>query len=344
MRRETTRSAGPVLAMLSFGAARYLTTVGEAIANGSARSAWTIFAGPAECGLRWRGHAMHHEPAAPQLESGRSGPVSILRLRARLFAILHAPDPGNRYARWANYFLAALIIANAVSVTLETVPHLNHCLAILLEWFEAVSTGLFVIEYVGRVWTCVEQGHLSRPVWGRLRWARQPLALLDLVVILTYWTPWDLRFLRVVRLVRLLKILHLYEFEAALDRLTVSLANRKELLLVSVALMGMFVYIAASLLYQIEHDRQPEVFSSVPATFWWASVTFNTIGYGDMVPLTSLGRLFASLVSVFGVGVFALPTAIVIAAIIESSASGTAYVCESCGHHGTTSHIDHRPH
>jgi voltage-gated potassium channel len=263
-------------------------------------------------------------------------PRSARRLRAWLFAILHAPVPGNLAARWANYFLAALILSNAVSVTLESVPGLNRTLANTLWWFEAISTGLFIIEYVGRVWTCVEQRHLAQPLWGRLRYAKQPLALLDLIVIVTYWTPWDLRFLRVVRLVRLLKILHLYEFEAALERLTVSLARRKELLLVSVALMAMFVYLSASLLFQIEHMRQPDVFSSIPATFWWASVTFNTIGYGDMVPLTPLGRLFASLVSVFGVGVFALPTAIVIAAIIESSATGTPYVCDACGHRGTT--------
>ena len=159
-----------------------------------------------------------------------------------------------------------------------------------------------------------------------------------MIAVVTFWTPWDLRFLRVIRLVRLLKILHLYEFEAALERLGISLSKRKELLLVSVTLMAMFVYVAAALLYQIEHARQPEVFSSIPATFWWASVTFNTIGYGDMVPLTSLGKLFAGLVSVFGIGVFALPTAIVIAAIIESSSSGTPYVCEACGHHGTTAH------
>jgi voltage-gated potassium channel len=107
-------------------------------------------------------------------------------------------------------------------------------------------------------------------------------------------------------------------------------------------LMAVFVYIASSLLYHLEHARQPELFSSIPATFWWAAVTFNTIGYGDMVPLTSLGRLFAGLVSVFGVGIFALPTAIIIAAIIESSAGGTAYVCHECGHHGTTSHPNHK--
>ena len=285
-------------------------------------------------------------PADSSLSPGEPGPTmpqTLRRLRARLFAVLHVPDPGNRHARWANYFLATLIIANAVSVTLETVPGINRNLARTLWWFEAVSTGLFIIEYLGRVWTCVEQGHLSRPVAGRLRFMRQPLALLDLVAILTYWTPWDLRFLRVVRLVRLLKILHLYEFEAALERFAVSLAKRKELLWVSLALMVMFVYIASSLLYQIEHARQPEVFSSVPASFWWAMVTFNTIGYGDMVPLTLLGRLFAAMAAVFGVGVFALPTAIVIAAIIESSASGSAYVCQACGHHGLISHAHQRP-
>ena len=287
---------------------------------------------------------MPDDPTVPHLESGHAKPRTLLRLRAQLFAILHTPDAHNRAARWFNYCLAALILGNAVSITLESVPGIDSTLASALGWFEAVSTGLFVIEYAARVWTCVEQQHLAQPVRGRLRFALQPLSLLDLVAITTYWTPWDLRFLRVVRLVRLLKIFHLYEFEAALDRLGTSLAKRKELLLVSVVLMAMLVYLSASLLYQMEHQRQPDVFTSIPATFWWASVTFNTIGYGDMVPLTSAGRLFAAFVSVFGVGVFALPIAIVIASIIESSGTGTPYVCEACGHHGSTTHSQHRPH
>jgi voltage-gated potassium channel len=266
----------------------------------------------------------------------------LRHLRARWFAILHLPDPRNRVARWLNWFLAALIVGNAVAITLETLPTIGPDVLRWLEGFEAVSTGIFIVEYAARVWTCVEQQRLRHPLWGRLRFMRQPLSVLDLIAIVTYWTPWDLRFLRVVRLVRLLKIFHLYEFEAALERLSVSLERRKELLLVAVVLMGVFVYLASSLLYQIEHARQPDVFSSIPATFWWAVVTFNTIGYGDMVPLTSAGRLVAGLVSVFGVGVFALPTAIVIAAIIESSASGSPYVCHACGHHGITSHTHHK--
>jgi voltage-gated potassium channel len=265
-----------------------------------------------------------------------------LHLRAQVFAILHRPEPGNRLARWVNWFLAALIVGNAVAITIETLPGISREALRLLNLFEALSTGLFIVEYAARLWSCVEQQHLRDPLWGRLRYMRQPLALLDLIAIVTWWTPWDLRFLRVVRLVRLLKIFHLYEFEAALERLQVSLERRKELLLVSVVLMALFVYIASSLLYHLEHARQPELFSSIPATFWWATVTFNTVGYGDMVPLTPLGRVVASLVTVFGVGIFALPTATVIAAIIESSASGTAYVCHECGHHGITSHPHHK--
>jgi voltage-gated potassium channel len=268
----------------------------------------------------------------------------VRHLRAQLFAILHAPDPGNRLARWANYFLAALILANAVTIAVESLPGLDPSLMRALRAFEAVSTGLFIIEYLARLWTCVEQHRLAHPVLGRLRFALQPLSLLDLVAIATYWTPWDMRFLRVVRLVRLLRILQLYEFEAALERLAISLARRKQLLIVAVTLMAVFVYLAGALLYEIEHQRQPQVFSSIPATFWWAAVTFNTIGYGDMVPLTPLGKLCAALVAVFGVGIFALPTAIVIAAIIESSAAGAPYVCDACGHRGTTSHFPHRPH
>jgi voltage-gated potassium channel len=285
---------------------------------------------------------MSDDNPLPPADPRSAADPHLRRMRARWFAVLHLPDPRNRVARWLNWLLAALIVGNAIAITLETVPSIGADTLRALKWFEAFSTGIFIVEYAARVWTCVEQQRLRHPLWGRLRFMRQPLALLDLIAIVTYWTPWDLRFLRVVRLVRLLKIFHLYEFEAALERLSVSLERRKELLLVAVVLMGVFVYLASSLLYQIEHARQPEVFSSVPATFWWAVVTFNTIGYGDMVPLTSAGRLVAGLVSVFGVGVFALPTAIVIAAIIESSASGSPYVCHACGHHGTTSHTHHK--
>lgn len=253
-----------------------------------------------------------------------------------MFAILHKPEPGNILARYANYFLAALILVNAMAVAIESMPGLRLEWGVLIARVEAVSTALFVIEYVARSWVCVEQGRFSHPVLGRLRYALRPLSLLDLIAIVTYWTPWDLRFLRVARLVRLLKVLHLHEFEAALERLSGSLHRRRELLIVSVTLMLFCVYVSSGMLYHLEHARQPEIFSSIPATFWWACATFTTVGYGDMAPVTTFGRICAGLISVFGIGVFALPGAIITAAIIESSAAtespASGLVCEACGH------------
>jgi voltage-gated potassium channel len=97
-------------------------------------------------------------------------------------------------------------------------------------------------------------------------------------------------------------------------------------------MMIVCIYASASLLYQIEHSTQPHVFTSIPATFWWAMETLTTIGYGDMVPITGIGKLCAGLISVFGIGIFALPTAIVTAAIVEAGVSDPdKIVCRHCG-------------
>jgi voltage-gated potassium channel len=130
--------------------------------------------------------------------------------------------------------------------------------------------------------------------------------------------PIDLRFLRVARMVRLLKVLRLQEFEKSLVEIGQGLKRRSELMLVAVTLMVLSIYASSAVLYQLEHPAQPHVFTSIPATFWWSIETLTTIGYGDMVPITTMGKMFTGLIAVFGIGVFALPMAIVTAVIIES--------------------------
>ena len=155
-------------------------------------------------------------------------------------------------------------------------------------------------------------------------------------MICTFWLPIDLRFLRVARIVRLLKVLKLEHFEDSLERISIGLRRRSALMIVAVAMMILCIYAAASLVYQLEHDAQPDVFTSIPATFWWAFETLTTIGYGDMVPQTTLGRLFAGMISIFGIGIFALPTAIVTAVIVEAGVSDPEpVVCRHCGRHAT---------
>jgi voltage-gated potassium channel len=258
--------------------------------------------------------------------------MNTKNFRSVLFHILHKPSPSNPIARYVNYFLAFLILTNALFVSLETVPSIAANYGQLLKTFEAISTGLLIIEYVARLWVCVEQARYSHAFRGRFSYALHPLPLLDLLVIVTFWLPVDLRFLRVARMVRLLKVLRLDHFEASLARITTALRKRRELLIVSITMMGLSIYASASLLYQLEHVAQPTIFSSIPATFWWAMETLTTIGYGDMVPKTVLGKLCAGIISIFGIGIFALPTAIITAAIVEAGVSDPEpVICKHCG-------------
>ena len=129
--------------------------------------------------------------------------------------------------------------------------------------FEIVSTIAFVFEYIMRLWVCVEQARFSAPFIGRVRYALNPLAIIDLVVICTIWTSVDLRFLRIARIVRLLRVLHLENFEESLRRITKGLQIRKELIIVSITLMVICIYATSAVIYQLEHKVQPTVFTSI---------------------------------------------------------------------------------
>ncbi|MDI1267868.1 MAG: ion transporter [Polaromonas sp.] len=264
--------------------------------------------------------------------------------KQRLFHILHKPSRQNPWARYVNYLLAALIVSNALFVAVETVPSIGPIYKPYFLAFEVLSTSIFAIEYLARLWVCVEQDRYSHPVWGRIRYALSSLAILDLIVILTFWSSVDLRFLRVARMVRLLKVLNMAHFEQSLTRVGAALSKRRELLIVSVVMMVLCIYASAAVLYQVEHGAQPKVFSSIPNTLWWAMTTLTTIGYGDMIPITPFGKVCAGLISVFGIGVFALPTAVVTAAIVEAGTTDTRpTTCQHCGKdvYGTeTGHLD----
>lgn len=261
-----------------------------------------------------------------------TGAVLSPTLRVRLFHVLHHPSPDNPTARYANYALTFLILANALFVALETVPWMRQTFGVAFNLFEWTSTVIFIVEYLARLWVCVEQPRYASPITGRLRYALRPLLILDLLVITTFWLPIDLRFLRVARLVRLLKVLHLDHFEQTLDKISAGLRRRSALMIVAITMMAMCIYASSALIYQLEHAAQPAVFSSIPATFWWAIATLTTIGYGDAVPMTTLGKFCAGLIAIFGIGIFALPTAIVTAVIVEAGVSDPEpVICRHCG-------------
>jgi voltage-gated potassium channel len=257
--------------------------------------------------------------------------LDITMNRKQLSRILHRPQQGTRFARPVSVFLAALIILNCVALSLETVPAIYVGYSGLFQGLEVASTAIFAVEYVLRLWACVEQPQFANPFSGRLRYAISPLAVFDLLAILAFFAPVDLRFLRIFRLTRLLRVLHLEVFNRSMQAILDAIARRRHLLYVAVTMMATAVYCTAVLLYTVEHAAQPTKFSSIPETVWWAVVTLTTIGYGDIAPITPVGKALTSVIAIFGIGIFALPTAILTAAILDAGNKLSAR-CPHCDH------------
>lgn len=241
-------------------------------------------------------------------------------LRRRVHEILDRTEKEDRTARLVGAGLIALIAANVAAVILESEPWLD---ARYLGWFDAfemASIVLFTLEYLLRVWSAVENGHgrYRRPVIGRLRYALTPLALVDLMVVLPAYLgvllPVDLRFLRVFRLFAVFK---LTRYQASMRILAAVLRNEAKPVAAAMFVLMMLLIVVSSLAYIAESHAQPEKFGSIPAAMYWAITTMTTVGYGDVVPVTPLGKVLAGVIGVIGIGMVALPAGLLASGFSE---------------------------
>jgi voltage-gated potassium channel len=242
-------------------------------------------------------------------------------LKRRVHAILETAEEGDRLSHAFDVFLMVFISVNVASVVLETVPSLWSSYRAHFQLFELISVVIFTAEYVLRVWSCTEDPRFRHPLLGRLRFMVTPMAIVDLLAVLPFYLPMaltlDMRIIRILRLFRLLRMLKLVRYSESLTALRDVVRSRRGELTMALAFAGAILLVAASVLYFVEHEAQPEVFSSIPAAMWWGIATLTTVGYGDIYPVTSLGRLFGAVVAVVGVGLFALPAGILASGLSE---------------------------
>ena len=242
--------------------------------------------------------------------------------RRRVNALLTV-ESGERWGRLFDWGIMALIAANVVALVLETVPWLAARYGPLFGYFELFSVAVFSVEYAARVWSCTADPAYSGPVSGRLRFASRPLLIVDLLAILPFYLGTafglDLRSLRALRLVRLLRVLKLARYSESLRKIGDVVGRKRDDLVLAFGANGLLLLLASSIMYQLEHDAQPEAFSSIPATLWWGVVTLTTVGYGDVFPVTPLGKLFGAVVAVLGIGLFALPASILASGFVEAA-------------------------
>lgn len=267
-------------------------------------------------------------PEALNRPDRSSGPNEASRhpakasLRGRVFEVLEVGSTRDRLSLWFDNFFIVLVIANVVAVALETVDSVRLAYTGWFVAFEIASVAIFSVEYVLRVWSCVEKAAPvpsgSSALRARLRYMVSPLALVDLVAVLPFYFSalfgLDLRMLRVLRLLRVLK---LTRYSPALNMLLAVLQEEARTLLAAFFLLAVLLTLSASGVYLLEHEVQPVDFGSIPAAMWWAIATLTTVGYGDVTPFTPGGKIFGSLITIVGIGTAALPAGILASGFVS---------------------------
>lgn len=278
------------------------------------------------------------------------------RLRRRVYRLLDPVRVETLGERAVNAVILAFILASALAVTLETVDRLFERYQMGFFVFEVISVTVFTVEYLLRLWSAPESSAVENPVVGRVRYALSVPMLIDLLAIAPFYVglvgvggALDLRFLRALRLFRFLRVLKLVRYSESARALTTVIDRKRDDLVVALTTTTVLLLVASSAMYFIEHEAQPEAFSSIPATLWWGVVTLTTVGYGDVFPVTPAGKFLAAVVAFLGIGLFALPASILasglVEAAVEDDADGSApapdrdrddrVACPDCGHEFT---------
>ncbi|HZP78276.1 MAG TPA: cyclic nucleotide-gated ion channel [Pseudolabrys sp.] len=248
------------------------------------------------------------------------GQTAAASLRHRVHQALEQGAVGDRVGRFIDRALVLLIILNLTAMALESVPELDTEFGHWFDAIELISLIVFTVEYVLRLWAVVEHApdrHLSA-LRMRFKYALSPTGIVDLLAVLPFWLsfvfPFDFRAILVLRIIRFLKIArHSPAMRSLLDALY---SERRALAGCTVILAGTTL-MAASLMYLVERHVQPDKLGTIPDAMWWAIVTLGTVGYGDVVPMTPLGKVIASVTIFLGFVMIALPVGIIATAFSE---------------------------
>ena len=234
------------------------------------------------------------------------------RMKSRIWEFLEPAKPGDTAGRAFDIFMLCLIFLNVIAFVVGTVHAVRVRWGRVLHVFEIVSVLVFSLEYVGRLWTCTASKAFAAPIKGRLRFIRRPMSVVDLLSVLPFYLPFlgvDFRVLRALRLFRIIRVVKVGRYYSSLQLIGKVFRQKKEELVLTTCLMMLLLLLSASTMYYCEHDAQPNAFSSIPATFWWAVSTLTTVGYGDVYPITPIGKLMGSVIAILGIGMFAFPPA-----------------------------------
>jgi voltage-gated potassium channel len=233
--------------------------------------------------------------------------------RLRFYDLLEETENTTPLERALKLFLVTVIVGSVTAICLETLPSLRDRYAGLFNIVEIATITIFSIDYLLRWWVAPEREPTgaAEPWRSRWRYAISAYGVIDLLAILPFYidlfVPGDPDWLRVLRLLRLLKM---SRYAPGLSLFVAVIRNESRPLLAGLLVMAVLIVVESGVMFILEREAQPEKFASIPHTMWWAVVTMATVGYGDVTPVTPLGRLFGGVVMVVGIAMFAVPAGI----------------------------------
>lgn len=240
--------------------------------------------------------------------------------RQKMHALVFPSEYGGTLHHIFDTFIVIWVIVSVIAVILESVHSIHYMLNIEFIVLDTIAVSIFTLEYCMRLYCCVEEPGFKHPVSGRFRQAKTASSMIDFLAILPFFLEvflhhlFDLRFLRVFRLLRLLK---LTRYTGATATLSKVITREWPVMAASAFIMLLLVVLTASLGYLFEHDAQPEKFENIPQSIYWAVITLASVGYGDISPVTPMGRFMTIILALMGIGIFAIPAALLSSAFSD---------------------------
>jgi len=240
--------------------------------------------------------------------------------RKKLYLVVYDTEKDNKLHEIFDFFIIIWVIISVICVVLESISSLAYYFSTVFTLIDTIAVAIFSTEYLMRLYTCVENPQYKHWLKGRLATAKEASNVIDLLSILPFFLEtllghiFDLRFLRVFRLMRLLKLMR---YSDATKALMTSAKKEWPVMKASIFIMGLLVMLSACLGYVFEHEAQPDKFENIPQSMYWAVITLASVGYGDIVPITPMGRFITIILALLGIGIFAIPAAVLSSSLGE---------------------------
>jgi Ion transport protein. len=221
-----------------------------------------------------------------------------------------------------------LIILNIIALILESYQEIGSKYGDIFWYIELISVIIFTLEYIARLYSSNADGS------SRTSFCLSFYGVIDLIAFLPFYTPFlitiDLRIVRILRILRLTRVFKLGRYNKSFKTIKKVLLDTKEELIITMSIAFVLILLSSTLMYYAESSVQPEKFKSIGHSFWWAIATLTTVGYGDIYPITSTGKVLSSIIAIIGIGFVALPTGIISSSFIEQISENGERICPKC--------------